>query len=236
MINILLNISNFDEEWAYPSLENILTPDKKVLILPLSYNEGWITDAYEWKRKFGKGRRNYEEIVRPFRSYGITDRQIKWINYYTDDEFSARRKIEKADVLFFTGGYPDWMMQRLYDLGIQDDIRNFKGIVMGTSAGACIQLDEFHLPAEDEEPFQYQEGLGLLSGFDIDVHFEEDLVHLEALIRSLEDMGKPIIAYPNQGGVIIEGDHFELLGGAFVVDVNDLNDLYKTYDYLRYEI
>ena len=50
------------------------------------------------------------------------------------------------------------------------------------------------------------------------------------------DMGKPIIAYPNQGGVIIEGDHFELLGGAFVVDVNDLNDLYKTYDYLRYEI
>ena len=103
MINILLNISNFDEEWAYPSLENILTPDKKVLILPLSYNEGWITDAYEWKRKFGKGRRNYEEIVRPFRSYGITDRQIKWINYYTDDEFSARRKIEKADVLFFTG-------------------------------------------------------------------------------------------------------------------------------------
>ena len=39
MINILLNISNFDEGWAYPSLENILTPDKKVLMLPLSYDE-----------------------------------------------------------------------------------------------------------------------------------------------------------------------------------------------------
>ncbi len=236
MINILLNISNFDEGWAYPSLENILTPDKKVLMLPLSYDEGWITDSYEWKRKFGKGRRHYEELVRPFRSYGIPDRNISWVNYYDDDESSSRRKIENADVLFFTGGYPHWMMQRLYDLGIQDDIRDFNGVVMGTSAGACIQLDEFHLPAEDEEPFQYQEGLGLLSGFDIDVHFEEDLIHIEALIRSLEDMGKPIIAYPNQGGVVIEGDHFELLGGAFVVDTNDLNDLYKTYDYLRYEI
>mgnify|MGYP002627372722 CR=1 FL=1 len=211
MINILLNLSNFDEGWAYPSLEHILTPDKKVLILPLSYDEGWITDAYEWKRKFGKGRRH-------------------------DDETSASDKIESADVLFFTGGYPHWMMQRLYDLGIQDNIRRFDGVVMGASAGACIQLDEFHLPSEDEEPFQYQEGLGLLAGFDIDVHYEEDLVHVEALIRSLEDMGKPIIAYPNQGGVIIEGDHFELLGGAFVVDVNDLNDLYDTYDYLRYDI
>jgi hypothetical protein len=107
---------------------------------------------------------------------------------------------------------------------------------MGTSAGACIQLDEFHLPAEGEYEYQYQEGLGLLSGFDIDVHYEEDLTHVEALIRSLEDMGKPVIACPNEGGVLIEDDHFELLGGAFVVDVNDLNDLYDTYDFLRSQI
>jgi hypothetical protein len=234
MIHVLLNLSNFDEPWAYGSMENFLNPSSKVLIVPLSYSEGWITDGIEWKEKYGKGTDGYEEIVRPFRSFGIKDRSIKWINYYEDDETSARRKIQEADVLFFTGGYPDWMLQRLYDLGIKEDVQNFDGVMMGASAGAMIQLDEFHLTPDEDYEFQYQEGLGLLSGFDIDVHYQEDENHLGAMIRSLEDLGKPVIAYPNQGGIIIDGDHFELLGGAFVADVNDLDSLYQAYDYYRY--
>ena len=50
----------------------------------------------------------------------------------------------------------------------------------------------------------------------------------------IQYLGKPVIAYPNQGGIIIDGDHFELLGGAFVADVNDLDSLYQAYDYYRY--
>ena len=234
MANILLNISNFDEPWAYASIEPYLPKDAKVLILPLSYSEGWITDSEEWKEKYGRGKKYYEELVRPFRSFLIPDKQIRWVNYYEDDAQSAKRKIAWADVLFFTGGYPDWMMQRLYDLDIQNAVREFDGVVMGTSAGALIQLDEFHLTPDEDYEFQYQEGLGLLSGFDIDVHYQEDENHLGAMIRSLEDLGKPVIAYPNQGGIIIDGDHFELLGGAFVADVNDLDSLYQAYDYYRY--
>lgn len=230
MINVLLNISNFDEQWAYEMIENVLPKNPKILILPLSYNEGWINDAYEWRERYGKGEQYYEELVRPFRSFGIKDKQIKWINYYEDDEESSRKKIEWANVLFFTGGYPDWMMQRLYDLGIQQDIRDFDGVVMGTSAGALIQLDEFHLADDGDYNFQYQEGLGLVNGFDIDVHYEEDQNHLGAIIRSIEELGKPVIAYPNEGGIIIDNGNFELLGGAFICGENDLDELYQMYE------
>ena len=85
MANILLNISNFDEPWAYATMEQYLHPDTKVLILPLSYDEGWITDREEWYDRYGRGQEHYEELVRPFRAFGIPDEQIHWVNYYEDD-------------------------------------------------------------------------------------------------------------------------------------------------------
>ena len=234
MTHILLNINNFDEPWAYGSLENYLNPDTSVLILPLSYDDGWINDSFEWKEKYGKGSREYKDIVRPFRSYGIKEKSIRWINYYEDDHGSSVRKIREADVLFFTGGYPGWMLQRLYDLDLMDEIRSFEGIIMGTSAGAMIQLDEFHLTPEEDYEFQYYEGLGMLEGFDIEVHYEENLTHIEAIIRTIEDTGRAVICMPNEGGAVIDGDHFELLGGSFVLGSDDLDELYGAYDALRY--
>lgn len=233
MVHILLNINNFDEPWAYGTLENYLKPDTKVLILPLSYDDGWINDAFEWKEKYGWGAAEHKDIVRPFRSYGIKERSIRWINYYEDDHETAAKKIKWADVLFFTGGYPGWMLQRLYDFGIFEDIINFDGVIMGTSAGAMIQFDEFHLTPEEDYEYQYYEGLGLLSGFDIEVHYEEDLNHITSIIRCIEDTGKPVIAMPNEGGLLIDGENFELLGGSFVLEEGDLDDLYGAYEALR---
>ncbi|MBR2810191.1 MAG: Type 1 glutamine amidotransferase-like domain-containing protein [Solobacterium sp.] len=234
MINVLLNISNFDEPWAYGSLEPLLPPHSKVLILPLSYDEGWITDAYEYREKYGRGTEGYEELVRPFRAFGIDDDDISWINYYEDDRDSALRKLENAEVLFFTGGYPDWMLQRLYDLGIKEDIAAFDGVVMGTSAGALVQLDEYHLNEEEGYPYQIQEGLGLIGGFDIDVHYEESETHMAGIIRSIEDMDRPVVCMPNDGGMILDGENVELLGGAFVLTRDNLDELYEAYEALQY--
>lgn len=234
MANILLNISNFDAPWAYASLSQYLTADKKVLILPLSYHEDWITDDLEWHHEYGKGTDGYEMLIRPFLSYGIREKNIRWVNYYEDDEVSAQKKLAWADVLFFTGGYPDWMLQRLYDFGIEQAVRDFDGVIMGTSAGALIQLEEYHLTPEDGYEFQYQYGLGMLSGFDLEVHYEEDERHLEAIIRTIEEKGIPVIAMPNEGGLLIDGDHFELLGGSFILDSRHLDELYETCEYLRY--
>lgn len=233
MVNILLNLSNFDEPWAYETMAEYLHPHTRVLILPLSYDEGWITDREEWYERYGRGKEHYEELVRPFRSFGIPDEAVSWVNYYEDDPESAARKISQADVLFFTGGLPDWMMQRLYDLDIQQAVRDFRGVVMGTSAGALIQLEEFHLAQDGDYSFQYQYGLGLLNGFDIDVHYEQTEPHLYAIIRSLEDKGMPVVCYPNQGGMVIDHGEYRLLGGAFVVTPEDLDEIYQAYEESR---
>ena len=234
MANILLSIPAFYEDWAYPVLSQYIQPGMKAVICALSYGEGWITDAAEWHDHYSKGKEEYEEIVRPFRYCGIKDRNIRWINYCEDTPESAALKLSDADILYLAGGYPDWMLQRMYDLGIKDLIAGFEGTVIGASAGSMVQLDEYHLTPEDGYPYQYQEGLGMLGGFDVEVHYEEDLRHIEAIIRTLEDTGRPVVAMPDSGGMLIDGDRLELLGDSFILDVNDLNDLYDAYDALRY--
>ena len=114
-----------------------------------------------------------------------------------------------------------------------EEVRTFDGVMMGTSAGAMIQLDTFHLTPEEDYEYQYYEGLALLGGFDIEVHYEEDLRHIEAIIRTLEDTGNPVIVMPNEGGVIIGDNMFELLGEAFVLETKDLDELYQAYDTIR---
>ena len=122
----------------------------------------------------------------------------------------------------------------MYDLEIKNLIRDYEGVVIGVSAGAMVQLDLYHLTPEDGYEYQYQEGLGMLGGFDVEVHYEEDLRHIEAIIRTLEDTGRAVVAMDNQSGLLIDGDHLELLGNAFILDMNDLDELYQTYDGLRF--
>lgn len=233
MINILLNLSNFDEPWAYETMEEYLHPTSHVLILPLSYNESWLSDHEDWYDMYGRDGRYYDEILRPFRAFGIHDENVSWVNYYEDDQEEALHKIKRADVLVLTGGVTDWVLQRLDDLGIREAVCNFPGVVMGISAGAMIQLSEFHRTPDEMREFDYQSGLGLVEGFDIDVHYEQTEEHLFAIIRSLEDKGQPIVCSPNKGGIVIDHGEYRLLGNAFVLTPDDLDEVYKAYDESR---
>ncbi len=234
MTNILMSVPAFHTGWAYPALAPYIHPGMKAAIAALSYGEGWISDIDEWRMCYGKGQREYEEIVQPFLACGLREKDIAWINYVEDTPLSAAKKILDSDILFLTGGYPDWMLQRMYDLEIKNLIRDYEGVVIGVSAGAMVQLDLYHLTPEDGYEYQYQEGLGMLGGFDVEVHYEEDLRHIEAIIRTLEDTGRAVVAMDNQSGLLIDGDHLELLGNAFILDMNDLDELYQTYDGLRF--
>ena len=96
----------------------------------------------------------YNGIVDGFTAYGISEDNITFVNYFKDTRESAIQKIEKADILYFTGGRPDRMMDRIKEFDLADVLRKHKGIVMGYSAGAVIQLSEYHLsPDKDYKEF-----------------------------------------------------------------------------------
>jgi hypothetical protein len=228
MINILISKPNFDGEWAYKSLAPYLMRRSHVLIIPLSYNEGWASDEEDWDVRYAKGSKHYEKIVQPFRNYLIPDENIEWLNYYENNAGKAKDQIHDADVIFLFGSNPAHMMQRIEDLGIEADLRAFDGVLIGNQAGAQIMLDEF--PSSEDWDDSYHRGLGFLRDFDLISEYVEDEAHLSSLIYSIETRGKAVFAYPEKGGLLIHDGHYELLGDAFTCNDSDLDKIYHAYE------
>ena len=151
MVNLLLSLNNFDENWCYSILKNIIKDNHNVLIIPFSYDDNWLKDEKDWNRAFSSEYgTHYKEIVSPFLSYGINEKNIKWINQFVDSIDLMKLKIRNSDILFFTGGYPDKMMAKFQKYDLVHELENFNGIMIGTSAGAMVQIREYHITKDSD--------------------------------------------------------------------------------------
>lgn len=214
MINILLNLYNFDEEWCLETLRNVIKKEHIVLVVAFSFRDKNIKDKNDWQKSYSKTyEKYYKDIVNPFLSYGIIEENIKWVNYFEDTQESVKEKIKNSNIIFFTGGLPDKMMKRLKEFDLIKDIENYSGIVMGCSAGAMIQIAEYHItPDEDYDAFSYNNGLDLIKDFDIEVHYKETDKEKESIKRVIKEKLKNIYAMKNNGGIIVNNNKVELLG------------------------
>ena len=95
-----------------------------------------------------------------------------------------------------------------------------KGIVMGYSAGAVIQLAEYHLSPDDDYPeFKYYEGLPYLNDFYLEVHYEEKDAQKAAIQKVLEERKKTVYATSfMKGAILVDNGIIKLLG-----DVEEYN-------------
>ena len=215
MINILLDVLNFSADFLYEELKRYIHPSDKVVILAFSYRDGEVQNLRDWKILYGKsGGRYYDSMVSPFLRYGIPEDHIEWINYYTDAKSKAAEQIRNADILYLPGGMPDRMMERIDDFNLRDAILQFQGVVMGYSAGALIQLQEYHLsPDQDYPEFTYFKGLPILKDFYLEVHYEDSPAQNEAIQRVLEERRKTVYAMvADQAAIVMDGSKVNFLG------------------------
>ena len=213
MVNILFDCPNIDD--FYDELKEYFSPETKVAVVAFSFYDDEVFDAPSWERVFGRGvGRMYFETVDSFRPFGVREENITFINYFTDTRESAKQKILNADVIYFTGGLPDRMMDRIREFDLCDVLLAHGGVVMGYSAGAVIQLERYHLsPDADYAEFGYYEGLPYLSGFDLEVHYEHKAVQDEGIRRARAERGLPIyVFHTREGGIIVEDGKIRTVG------------------------
>lgn len=231
MINIILNRTNFNEEWAYEYLHDILAADMHVLIMPLFADEGWADDSAAFAQKYHRGSRTYEKIAGPFHAYQITDEQIQWFNPYLDDRHALQSRLQSSSLIYLIGNDPDDMMECIEDKEIQDDLRNYAGIFMSNASGSKIMMDEY---ASDHAWNQESgRGLGILQGFSLETGYIEDEKHLHRMIRSIEEKGRAVFGCPDKAGILIRDGHYDLMGDAFICSDEDLDHLYQAYEDAR---
>lgn len=221
MINILLEGYDIGAFWLYDELKKYIKPTYSVAVVAFSFRDNDVTSITDWNLLYGKENgKFYAEITDGFASYGIPEKNILFVNYFADTKESAVKKIEKADIVYFPGGLPDRMMDRIKEFELYDTLMKHDGIVMGYSAGAVIQLSEYHLsPDEDYSEFQYYNGLPYLNDFYVEVHYEGTDIQNDAIRRVIAERGKTVYATAlGSGAILVDNGNIKLIG-----DVTEYN-------------
>ncbi len=215
MVNVLLESYNLTEPFLYDALKPCIKPHHRVAIVAFSFLPSQATTLEQWLTMYGREEGIfYHWLVDPLMGFGIPEENITVVNYFADSKELARKKVENADILYFTGGLPDAMMDRLAEFELLDVLQSFDGLVLGCSAGAMIQLQEYHItPDWDYPEFGYYNGLPWLQDFYVEVHYEETQLQKECIHRVLRERGKPVYAtFHDRGALMIENGKITRLG------------------------
>lgn len=215
-MNILLDKLDFHEAWAYDTLKNIIKPEYKICIIPFAFHEDWIRNSEEWEKWYNKiDGDQYKGIAAPFYAYGISDDNMFLVNYFEDTSDSAKAKINSSDIVFFTGGFPDKIMDRMEEFDLINTIEQHQGIKMGWSAGAVMQCYDYFLsPDEDYPEFVYLRGLKCIKDFAVEVHYKNTDSQNESIERYIRERGKRVYTSEPHSAIIVDGTKIILLGNA----------------------
>ncbi|MGH4137806.1 Type 1 glutamine amidotransferase-like domain-containing protein [Clostridium sp.] len=170
--NILFSTNSIGFPYIKDRLKSLVSSDDKVVIFPWAFpvemSEKEFTEEY-----FPKYGQRYERSIGYLREFGIRDENVFIDNCYNDSVNKIQEKIASSNIIVLPGGNPVMLSAKILECGIQDVLNTYSNIIIGGSAGACVQLKRYFITEENNVPrgFQQLEGLGILDvDFIIDVH------------------------------------------------------------------
>lgn len=215
MINIFIEGYDLTAEYLQRELLKFIKPDSHVAVVAFSFRESQVASQEDWDALYSKENgRYYGRIVNPLLAYGVDEGNVTFVDYYRDSRESAAEKVRNADVVYFLGGLMDKSVERIDEFELRQIIAEYDGVFMGYSAGALIQLREYHVSPDDDYPeFGYYDGLALLDGFYLEVHYEGNPVQQACIQRVLNERRRPVYATKDgDAAIIIDNGEMTLLG------------------------
>lgn len=211
--HVLMNTSMIDENWCYHVLKKYIRPSDEVCVFALSFFDD-TRNVEDWNKQYAPGQGIwYRANTDVFFRYGIKKEQIHWVNYFNDSRVTIIQKVLSSNIILFTGGAPDLMMKRIKELKLKKILKNYQGLMIGYSAGAMIQLNEYHItPDEDYPEFKYLNGLGCIDDFKVEVHYHASKIQKESIERVQKEKGQTVYALYEDGGLIVNSRKIELFG------------------------
>ena len=207
MNHILLSRGILASPKMIPYFKPYIHKNDKVLIVALSHFSKHIDNEDTYNQYYGKGGEYYQKMIDSFFPYGIKESQIEWIHYFKDNQKTAIQKIKNADIIYLPGGSPDLFMLRIEAFGIKDILEDHQGLMIGSSAGAMIQMASYHISPDFDYPaFRYEKGLELLKGFSIEVHYRRRKKQKAALRKVNRAFHHEIYAIPDMGALIVTSE------------------------------
>ena len=209
---ILMSSMMLDRENVEEEIKNIIKPNMKVVCIPFASDLQWLLN--------GDKTEYIERHYNPFKKYGV-----KRVDFYVanlkDDYVFIKKKIKRADIVYFSGGYMENLMYHLKEKYLIRFLRLIKDkkIFIGESAGALVLGDTYiELPhIEDHyKIYKKEEGLGIFNNLNVVVHFNPDNEnhrHNHEVIKNMTN--NEIVCLTDNGMVIIDDKKIKLLGDYY---------------------
>lgn len=206
MYNILLSEYEKGMNLVKKRLNKIVNASQKAVIIAWTFPTEIDKKAFdeEW---FPKGGRRYNKYVGSLLKLGIKEENITILNCYDKENFRNFKKIiDDSDILLITGGNPEMLYSKVtQETEILYNIKHYKGIIIGFSAGADLQLKRYFITAKNNfyKYFAFYDGFGVLDDpFYIDVHSVKNKRYLEKLQKIADDKKKNVYAIFDDGAMI----------------------------------
>lgn len=211
-INVLMSRSGgLTAAYAIDELKKIIKPKMKVAIIGFSFFNNLSEEDYF--NYYGKDSEYAMKMAELFKFYDVTD--VNWIFYYKQSLDEQIKLINDADILYYPGGAPDLMFERIKEKNLLEKLKAFKGIIIGSSAGAMIQLETYHISKDNEySKFSLNEGLGYINNFFIEVHYRRRKKQKSSLRKMNKTFKKPLYIIPDDGILIYKDNAVATLGSA----------------------
>ena len=221
MINILLSNNNFDQEYAFDTLINIIKPHMKIVCIPFACDYEWIMNEIDGELSYDGKFRN--EQYKPFKEFGIEEGNFHVLLPTDTVEFN-KWKLSRADIIYFSSGHMENLKYMLKSTQLWDYIIEIaeEKVIMGASAGALILQDTYFEVPHVEDKYtriKRRTGLGLVTKQNVLVHFDmKNEAHLKNY-RSVRfrTFRKKIIGLSDNSALIIINNYAIPLGDIYML-------------------
>lgn len=205
MLSVLLSDYEKGFKFVATNLKKYFNKNTKVVVMPWTFpNE--INSDILINDFFKEGSRRYDKHILPLIELGISKNNITILDCYKDNTKRLKNIINTADVLVLPGGNPEMLYTKVVqDTEILYEVKHFKGIIIGASAGTELQLKRYFITAKNNyyKYFAFYDGFGVIDDpFYIDVHSINNKKYLDKLQRVANDKRKNIYAIFDNGAMI----------------------------------
>ena len=206
MISVLLSKVNGIDKSVCKEIKKIINKDYKVAIFPWAFPVELNADKLE-NEYFKVGESRYQRYIDFLDNIGINKNNIVICNCYSDSKTNLKRIIKESDILLFPGGNPEMLYSKIVqEKELLYDIKHFKGIVIGESAGAVLQFKRYFITAKNNY-YGYEafyDGFGILNDpFYIDVHTDSNINYLNRLKEISLEKKKDVYAIYDDGCIVV---------------------------------
>ena len=200
-------------------LRPLIKKNAKTVILPWGFPIELNAEKLE-NEFFKKGEKRYQRYIDSLEKIGINEENITIGNCYKDSKDYLKKLINNADILVLPGGNPEMFYSKVVqECEILYEIKHFKGIIIGESAGAELQLKRYFITAKNNyyKYFAFYDGFGVIDDhFFIDVHSINNKLYLNKLQNKATAKKKTVYAIYNDGAIIYnrKNNQIRLLGNV----------------------